>query len=109
MTPNDRLLQLIRRIDPRDAQNRLMRIADRELSLSMLYMTDKNRVEVLSFIAVEKAKRVREELGFCEKLAVRYGQYRIAIDNVLRQLEEPGSSAPIRSYLRPRRTGRDLA
>ncbi|HUX21626.1 MAG TPA: hypothetical protein VMW69_10345 [Spirochaetia bacterium] len=84
-----------------------MRIADRELSLSMLYMTDKDRVEVLSFIAAQKARRVREELGFSEKLAVRYGQYRIAIENVLRQLEEPGSTQPLRSYLRPRRGRRD--
>ena len=73
----------------------------------MLYMTDKDRVEVLSFIAAQKARRVREELGFSEKLAVRYGQYRIAIENVLRQLEEPGSTQPLRSYLRPRRGRRD--
>jgi len=80
-----------------------MRIADREIALSMMYTTDRDREFVLSLIAPSKAHRIREEFGFQRHLAVRYDQYLTAIGNVMSQLEREGSTPPIRSYLRPRR------
>ncbi len=80
-----------------------MRIADREIALSMMYATDRDREYVLSLIASSKAHRIREEFGFQRHLAVRYDQYLTAIASVTSQLEREGSAPPIRSYLRPRR------
>lgn len=87
---------------PADAQNRLMRIADREIALSMTRMGDEDRRFVLNLIARAKARRIQEEFGFQRHLRVRYDHYRAAIENVMRQLENAAPTAPLKSYLRPR-------
>lgn len=96
------LLRLLGRLTPAEAQNRLMRIADREISLSMSYMSDDDRRFVLGMVGRAKALRIREEFGFQRHLAVRYDDYLVAIQNVLRQLENTSPSPPLKSYLRPR-------
>jgi len=101
-TPNDRLLAVFGRISEAEAQNRLMRVADRELALSMMYMQESDMRRLLSLIAPAKAHRVREELALQKHLAVRYDQYRRAITNVIGQLESGGGAQALRSYLRPR-------
>lgn len=79
-----------------------MRIADREIAISMMYMREHDMGFLLSLIAPAKAHRVREELALQRHLAVRYEQYRRTIANVIGQLERSGPVAPMRSYLRPR-------
>lgn len=84
-----------------------MRIADREIALSMMYMGEHDITDLLSLIAPAKARRVREELALQRHLALRYEQYRRTIANVIGQLERSAAAAPMRSYLRPRsRRGR---
>ena len=104
LSPNERFLKLIHALDPIEAQNRLMRIADRELAISMLYMEEGERGEVFSRLSPAKVKRIKEEYGFAERRAVRYDQYRVAIEGVIAQLSGPGARPPMRSYLRPRRS-----
>lgn len=102
LSPNDRLLSLVRKMPEAEAQNRLMRIADREIAVSMMYMREHDIAALLSFVAPAKARRVREELALQRHLAVRYEQYRRTIANVIGQLERAGAATPLRSYLRPR-------
>lgn len=83
-----------------------MRIADRELAIAMLYMEEHERGELFSLLSPAKAKRIKEEHGFAERRAVRYEQYRVAIEGVIAQLSRSGAGAPMRSYLRPRRNRR---
>ena len=100
---NQRFLKLIRELEPVEAQNRLLRVADRELAIAMLYMEERERQELFAFLSPAKAKRVKEEYGFAERRAVRYDQYRVVIEGVITQLSRSGAGAPMRSYLRPRR------
>ena len=80
-----------------------MRIADRELALALLYMEETDRRRLLSLIAAAKEHRIREEYGFAKKRSVRYDHYRLAVENVISQLERESGTAPLPSYLRPRR------
>lgn len=83
-----------------------MRIADRELALSMMYMGEVDRGRLLMHLSTAKQQRVREELVLQTRLAITYRQYRTAIENVIRQLGSAGA-VPLRNYLRPRgRNGR---
>ena len=99
-TPDRRLLKLIRSLPASDAQNRLMRISDRELAVSLLYLVSDERSYVLSFIGGAKRRRVEEEIEYTERLRIRYPQYRAMIESVIEQLGGSGRG-PLRSYLRP--------
>ncbi len=99
-----RLLRRFRALTPVDAQNRLMAIPDRELALSMMYMTGADRELLFSRISREKCRRIAEELLLQEHLKIQYDQYRRAIELVTDRLAPPANEqrpASLRSYLRP--------
>lgn len=79
-----------------------MRIADREIAVSMMFMDDRDRRRILGLVAAKKAILIREEFGFQEHLAVRYDQYVATVESVIGQLLHGSRRPPLRSYLRPR-------
>lgn len=102
LEPHRRILDLIRALPTVDTENRLMRVADRELSLSLIYMGEHERHTVLSRLGGTKAQRVREELTRHERTRIMYAQYEVAVRAVVTALEGHAATAP-RSYYRPSR------
>lgn len=103
MKPPDKVLtDLIRSGSSARVQNILMRISDRELAISMIYMEKKDITFLLSFLPAVKQDRVKQEQGYVARLNLRYPQYRIVIDDVILRLKGM-SGGGTRSYVRPRR------
>lgn len=124
--PHQYILDLIRALSPVDAQNRLLRIRDADLALSMLYMVEFQRDQVFSLAGPGKSRRVRDVLARLEHTRIRYDQYASTAEMVIRALRTgsiPSTSggtsggsersgrpgAPVRSggsYYRPTRANR---
>lgn len=100
--PHRRILDLLRALPAVDCQNRLLRVSDRELAFSLLYMDNGERERVLSLIGGGKARRVSSELSRIERSRTDTRQYEIATSIVIRTLEG-GSTEAARSYYRPSR------
>ncbi len=107
MTKTEKLLSILRSLSPVDVQNRLMIISDRELALGLMYMTDKDRNYIFSFLSKAKADRVNEEIIRQQHQHITYKQYEVSIANLLQTLVSPGKRTALKSYLRPRRNRRD--
>ncbi len=99
-TPDRRLLKLLRLLPPAEVQNRLMRMSDREIAVSLLYLVREERNFLLSFLGGEKRRRVEEEIIYTDKMRIRYPQYRTMIESVIEQLSG-SAKGPLRSYLKP--------
>ena len=104
-SPNDRLVAALRALGPVEAQNRLMRLSDREIALSMMYMGDRDRGALLALLPAPKAERINSEMRLHRRLVIRYDQYVTAVESVLSSLEQQRRGT-FRSYLRPRRSDR---
>ena len=102
MTPNDKLLKIIHDSRGTDLNNKLMRITDRELALSMMYMEQRDREAIFDLLSTGKVKRIREELSLHDRLQIRYAHYRTAIDHVIQILNHEKKSYSLKSYLKPR-------
>ena len=102
-SPNTTLVRIMRSQPSVDAHNRLMRMTDREIGLSMMYMDQADRNYVLALVPGPKARRVREELALQERLTIRYDQYVTAVNHVTQMLQAGSGEKAFRSYLRPRR------
>ena len=103
MNPPDKILaDLLRSGQSANVQNILIRISDRELAVSMIYMDKKDIAFLLSFLPPVKQDRVKQEQIYVDRLNLRYPQYRIVIDDVILRLKGM-SGGGIRSYVRPRK------
>lgn len=100
--PHDRILDLLRSLPEVDAQNRLLRLSDANLALSLIYMADWQQDYVLGFVGETKEQRVRLEVERQMRSRVLYKQYLQAADAVTATLEG-SSGGGIRSYYRPGR------
>jgi len=101
-TPDQVLTDLIHKGPFAKVQNILMRISDRELAISMLYLLEENETFMLSFLSEVKQDRIKQEQVYLKGLNLRYPQYRTVIDDVILRLQGM-SGGGIRSYVRPRR------
>lgn len=77
-----------------------MRVADKDLSLSLLYMSEGQRNRILSFVGAAKSQRVLAELRRHEHTRILYTQYEVAALVVAKVLQGGSAQAP-RSYYRP--------
>jgi hypothetical protein len=102
-TPNQRLVDIVRRLPPVEAQNRLMGLTDREIALCMAYMADADRYYILNLLAPAKEVRIEEEIRLQKRLNIRCDQYLKTIENVIKKVEGKGKVEGFRSYIRPRR------
>jgi hypothetical protein len=103
LSPDRRLLHLIRALGKVESQNRLMAASDREIALSMMYLKDFEREELLALLPQKKATRIREELSLHNRLRIRYDQYKRTIEHLTEQLAKTGERENMKSYLRPYR------
>jgi hypothetical protein len=101
-TPDQVLADLLHKGSYADIQNVLMRISDRELAISMLYLSEEDETFMLSFLSDIKQDRIKQEQVYLKSLHLRYPQYRTVIDDVILRLQGM-SGGGIRSYVRPRR------
>jgi len=98
--PDKRLIKILQSLSPAEAQNRLMRISDRNLAICTLYMEDVERNILLGRLGKAKRDRVQQERGYVEHLRLRYPQYRSVIEQVILSLAGGKDIGP-RSYIRP--------
>ena len=103
MTPNDRLLGIVRALPMVEKQNRLSRIGDREIALAMKHMRDSDRNAILACLPPPKAKRIREELALHARLRITYQDYLKAVELVSESVSGARRQRTLGSYLRPRR------
>jgi len=101
-TPDQVLADLLHKDPFTKVQNILMRISDRELAISMLYLSEEDETFMLSLLSVVKQNRIKQEQVYLKGLHLRYPQYRTVIDDVILRLQGM-SGGGIRSYVRPRR------
>lgn len=101
-TPDKVLADILHSGTHADIQNRLLRISDRELAISMLYLSEKEESFLYSFLPPIKQTRIKQEQVYVKSLHLRYPQYRTVIDDVILRLQGV-SGGGIRSYVRPRK------
>ena len=100
--PHDRILALLRTLSAVDAQNRLLRLSDQNLALSLIYMADWQHDFVLGFIGPAKQRRVRLEIERQMRSRIVYDSYLRAAQTVIDTLEGE-TAARQRTYYRPHR------
>lgn len=98
--PDKRLVKILQGLTPAEAQNRLMRITDRNLAICMLYMEEFERNLLLHRLGKMKRDRVAQEVTYVRHLRLRYPQYRSVIEQVIISLAGGRDMGP-RSYIRP--------
>jgi flagellar motor switch protein FliG len=94
------MLRYLRTLSDTEIQNRLMRLSDRDIALSVLNLEQEERDFVLSFLGRRKRQRVEEEYGYIKIKRIRYDQYRGAMQRVLETFRKGGGSDH-RGYIRP--------
>ncbi len=98
--PHRKIVELLRIIPAVDAQNRLLRLGDKELAMSLLYMAEREQNTVISLLGESKGRRVRDELERQSRSRVAAPYYEAAVRTVVRTLEGAVVDAP-KSYYRP--------
>lgn len=86
-----------------DAQNRLLRLGDKTIATSLLYMSEWERDRVIALLGREKGTRVRDEVRRQERSRVAYDYYETAVRSMITALEG-GTTGPPRTYYRPTRS-----
>jgi flagellar motor switch protein FliG len=108
ISPHRYLLDLIRVSDQIEVQNRLMSAPDKEIALSMLYMSGFERDQLLRRVSDRKRQRIREELKRQEHVRILYDQYDRAVHWLINHISSSRRPERARSYFRPtRRNGGD--
>ena len=108
ISPHRYLLDLIRVSDQVEVQNRLMSAPDKEIALSMLYMSGFERDQVLRRLSDRKRQRIQEELKRQEHVRILYDQYERAVHWLINHISSRRRPDRARSYFRPtRRNGGD--
>jgi flagellar motor switch protein FliG len=106
ISPHRYLLDLIRISDQVEVQNRLMSAPDKEIALSMLYMSGFERDQLLRRLSERKRRRVQEELKRQEHVRILYDQYERAVQWLTNHISSSRRPERARSYFRPtRRSG----
>ncbi len=107
--PDRALVTTLRSVDRVQAQNALMTSSDRDLALALMYLEDRERAAVFARVSPAKAARVHSELLLQQRLRIEYRQYLDAVERVISRLRGAGRRSGVASYLRPRRTGRQIS
>ena len=94
------LLRYMRSLTATEIQNRLMRLSDRDIALSVLNIEEEERNFVISFLGKKKRERVTQELSYIRGMRIQYDQYRSAMQRVLDTFRKGGGSSR-RGYIRP--------
>ena len=98
--PHRKIVELLKAIPAVDAQNRLLRLGDKEIAMSLLYMAENEQKTVISLLGESKGRRVWDELERQIRSHVAAPYYEAAVRTVIRTLEGATVDAP-KSYYRP--------
>ncbi len=99
MTPDRRLFKLIQSTDRITTGRILNSEPDRELAVSVMYLSDFERGILFSHLAPGKRERVREEIRRSPEL--RYNTYLMIIERLIKALESGKQNESGSSYFRP--------
>ncbi|MCK4540959.1 MAG: hypothetical protein KAU17_01870 [Spirochaetales bacterium] len=103
LSPEGRLLEVLKLLSPVEIQNRLLSLTDREFGTTLLFLTEAERNRLLSCTSGPKQRRVVEEYHLQERRQLTYKQYEQIMDEVLQKLSGGRRDMSIRSYIRPRK------
>ena len=103
ISPHRYLLDLIRVSDQVEVQNRLMSAPDKEIALSMLYMSGFERDQLLRRLSARKRARIEDELSRQEHVKILYDQYDRAVHWLIRHISSSRRPDRDRSFFRPSR------
>ena len=104
ITLNDKLVKILNINSSIEIQNKLMSVPNREIALSMMYMKDVERNNLLTRLSETKAKRVVDELKFINRVNVKYDLYCVSINRVIKMLQNEKNDGVFKSYSRPKRS-----
>ena len=78
-----------------------MNTPDRELAISMIYMSPFEQRSIIDSLSDEKKKRVKEELAFTKKLKFKKSDYDKFVKKVIKYFRSGERDGADKSYLRP--------
>lgn len=84
------------------AQNILMKIPDRDIALSMLYMDHNEENMIFSLLSDKKNNRIKEELSYQKKLKINYKLYYDITKNLLKKFNKFKNDKKLITYIRPK-------
>jgi hypothetical protein len=106
MDPVEELARTIRSLPRVQLQNRLMRLAAREIAAAVRYLADADQALVFSALPPGMAGRVREEIALMKRRRLSSRDRLVFVRQVLASLQRETAPRSIGSYLRPVRRDR---
>lgn len=103
MDPNEKILSVLRYTSKVRLQNVLMKIPDREIAVSIMYLCPEERENIFALLSPAKVMRIKEELTYQRKLNIRYSRYLKFVDAFLSYFGSSSGASKRRSYIRPKR------
>lgn len=103
--PRLQLMRLVRALDAVEAHNRLMRAADRDIAIVLLFAAEADAALVLGLLAPPKADRVRAEIVRNRRARVSQAHHTAAINVLMEHLAGVRAAGSTRSYYRPPTAG----
>ncbi len=99
MTPDRKLFKLIQKSGRITAERILNSSPDKEIAVSVLYLTDFERGILLSYLAPAKRERVKEEIRRSPE--IKYTTYTLIIEKIIRAFESGKQDSSGSGYFRP--------
>jgi hypothetical protein len=106
MDPTEELAHTIRSLPRVLLQNRLMRLATREIAGAVRFLPDADQGRVFSALPAAMANRVREEIALLKRRRLSGRDRLVFVRQVLASLRQDSAPPSIGSYLRPVRRDR---
>jgi hypothetical protein len=106
MDPVEELARTIRSLPRVQLQNRLMRLAAREIAVATRFLDDADQALVFSALPPGMAGRVRDEIVLQRRRRVSGRDRLVFVRQVLASLQREAAPRSIGSYLRPVRRDR---
>ena len=99
MTPDRKLFKLIQKSDRITIERILNSSPDKEIAVSVLYLSGFERGILFSYLAPGKRDRVQEEIRRSPE--VKYNTYRMVIEKLIKALESGEQNRSGGGYFRP--------
>ena len=99
MTPDRKLFKLIQNSNRITIERILNSSSDKEIAVSVLYLSDFERGIIFSYLAPVKRKRVIEEIRRSPE--VKYSIYKLIIEKLIKALETGHQDKKSSSYFKP--------
>jgi hypothetical protein len=101
MDPVEELARAIRSLPRVQLQNRLMRLAAREIAAAVRFVADADQLIVFSALPAAMAGRVRDEIALMKRRRLTTRDRLVFVHHVLASLRQEAAPRSIESYIRP--------